>query len=106
MTKRNKDDTEQANRVEGEDVLTPFEENIVRMSQGLAEDDDYELSFGLGADAESKEQLAKLEWFLVGMFEEAEQFEGQPEDVFEELEEQKRERVISSLSVDKKDQDL
>ena len=55
-----------------EEVLTPQEEKVVRARRGLAEDDDHELSFGLGANEEAREKMARLESFLLGAFRERE----------------------------------
>lgn len=58
------------------DVLTPEEERVVRMRHGLAEDDDHELKFGLGANEEALAKLANLEKFLVEKFTKTEKLEG------------------------------
>ncbi len=53
-----------------DEILTPQEEKVVRARHGLEEDDDHELSFGLGASDEAREKMARLEQFLVGAFQE------------------------------------
>ncbi len=58
------------------DVLTPEEEKVVRMRHGLAEDDDHELKFGLGANEEVLAKLANLEKFLVAKFTATDKLEG------------------------------
>ncbi len=58
------------------DVLTPEEERVVRMRHGLAEDDEYEPKFGLGANEEALAKLANLEKFLVEKFTATEKLEG------------------------------
>jgi hypothetical protein len=50
------------------DLLTAEEERVVRMRHGLAEDDDYQPKFGLGASDDTLAQLANLEMFLVEKF--------------------------------------
>lgn len=55
-----------------DDVLTPEEEKVVRARHGLAEDDDHELEFALGASEETAEKLAHLESFLMETFQERE----------------------------------
>lgn len=41
--------------------LTPTEEKVVRMLEGLGEDGDRRLEFGLGADEQSRLKLALIE---------------------------------------------
>lgn len=55
-----------------DEVLTPEEEKVVRARHGLAEDGDHELEFGVGANDEAKAQMAALEDFLMGAFQERE----------------------------------
>lgn len=75
-----------------EQLLTPTEEKAVRMTQGLAEDDDHTLQFGLGANEEAMTKLASLEKFLV------DKFQGEPrkiDGVFEKnLEDNDAKRMI------------
>lgn len=54
------------------DHLTKQEEKVVRMRRGLAEGDDHELEFGVGADEATADKLAQLEAFLVEAFDEQE----------------------------------
>lgn len=65
-----------------EDVLTPLEEKVIRARHGLDEDGDHELQFGLGADEETKQALARLESFLVDAFQERETSRGDDEHFF------------------------
>lgn len=51
-----------------DDLLSPTEEKAVRMVHGLAEGDEHELQFGLGANEEAMAKLANLEKFLVEKF--------------------------------------
>lgn len=50
------------------DVLTPQEEKVLRMLHGLSEENKYELKFALGADEELQFRLAKMEKYLVELF--------------------------------------
>lgn len=50
------------------DVLTPQEEKVLRMLHGLSEENKYELKFALGADEELQLRLAKMEKYLVELF--------------------------------------
>jgi hypothetical protein len=68
--------TEEAEGRADLDVLTPEEEKVVRMRHGLAEDEDHELKYGLGADEEVMAKLANLEKFLVDKFARTEKLEG------------------------------
>jgi hypothetical protein len=61
---------------EGMDMLTAEEEKVVRMRRGLAEDDEHEPKFGLGANEEALAKLANLEKFLVAKFTATEKLEG------------------------------
>lgn len=50
------------------DVLTPEEEKVLRMRNGLSEPDDHALSFALGASEETKARLALMEKYLIELF--------------------------------------
>lgn len=100
MTDRQNDSDRQISAYleENESVLTGFEENTVRMTQGLDESSDYELHFGVGASKEAKEKLANLEGFLVQMYENAQQLDKDAEQLFTEIEEETKQEVINSLT--------
>jgi hypothetical protein len=88
-----------------EEVLTPLEEKVIRARHGLDEDDDHELQFGLGADDETKQALARLESFLVDAFQKRDASRGDAEHFFpanrvEADDNDAKQKIIDALSDD------
>lgn len=50
------------------EALTPQEEKVIRMLNGLSEDDSHALKFGLGANEETRARLAMMEKNLIDAF--------------------------------------